>query len=102
MQSVKKVLKRIPRTTIQFPSSQLSEVLERIVHEQTMEFLDKHNILYKFQSGFLKNYSPDFCLSYLTDKISKGLDSGLLAGMTLIDLQKVFDTIDHNILLVKM
>ena len=26
--------------------------LERIVHEQTMEFYDKHNILYKFQSGF--------------------------------------------------
>ena len=27
----------------------MSKVLERIVHEQTMEFLDKHNILYKFQ-----------------------------------------------------
>ena len=26
----------------------ISKVLERIVHEQTMEFLDKHDILYKF------------------------------------------------------
>ena len=80
----------------------MSKVLERIVHEQTMEFLDKHNILYKFQSGFRKNHSTDFCLSYLTDKISKGFDSGLLTGMILIDLQKAFGTIDHNILLLKM
>ena len=78
----------------------MSKVLERIVHEQTMEFLDKHNILYKFQSGFRKNHFTDFCLSYLTDKISKY--SGLLTGIILIDLQKAFDTVDHNILLLKM
>ena len=67
-----------------------------------MEFLDKHNILYKFQSGFRKNHSTDFCQSYLTGKISKGFDSGLLTGMILIDLQKTFDTIDYNILLPKL
>ena len=30
----------------------MSKVLERIVHEEIIEFLDKHNISYKFQSGF--------------------------------------------------
>ena len=60
------------------------------------------NILYKFQSGFRKNHSTDFCLSYLIDKISKGFDSGLLTGMILTDLQKTFNVIDHNILLLKM
>ena len=79
----------------------MSKELERIVHEQTIDFLDKHNILCKFQSGFGKNNSTDFRLSYVTDKISKGFDSGLLTGMILIDLQKAFDTIDHNILLLK-
>ena len=63
----------------------MSKVLERIVHEQTMEFFDKHNTLYKFQSGFRKNHSTDFSLSYLTDKISKGFDSGLVTRMILID-----------------
>ena len=80
----------------------MSNVPERIVRQQTMEFIDKYNILYKFQSGFRKYHSTDFCLSYLTDKISKGFDSGLLTGVILIDLQKAFDTIDHNILLQKM
>ena len=39
---------------------------------------------------------------YLTDKVLKGFDEGLLTGMILIDLQKVFDTIDHEILLQKL
>ena len=80
----------------------MSKVLERIVHEQSIEFLDKHDILYKFQSGFWKNHFTDFFQSYLTDKISKGFDSGLLTGVILIDLQKAISTVDHNILLLKM
>ena len=50
----------------------------------------------------MKNHSTDCCLSYLTVKTSKGFDSGLPTGMILIDLQKAFDAIDHNILLLKM
>ena len=41
-------------------------------------------------------------LSFITDKVLKGLDDGLLTGMILIDLQKAFDTIDHEILLQKL
>ena len=39
---------------------------------------------------------------FLTDKVLKGFDEGLLTGMILIDLQKAFDTIDHEILLQKL
>ena len=56
----------------------MSKVLKRVIHEQTKEFLDKHKILYKFQSVFRKNHSTNFCLSYLTDKISNGFNSALL------------------------
>ena len=41
-------------------------------------------------------------MSFLTDKVLKGFDEGLLAGMILINLQKAFDTIDHEILLHKL
>ena len=67
-----------------------------------MEYLTDNKILYRYQSGFRKNHSTDTCLSYLTDKILTGFDSGLLTGMILIDLQKAFDTINHDILLKKM
>ena len=37
----------------------------------------------------------------MTDKILKGFDEGLLTGMILTDLQKSFDTINHEVLLKK-
>ena len=67
-----------------------------------MEYLTDNKILYRYQSGFPKNHSTDTCLSYPTDKILTGFDSGFLTGMILIDLQKAFDTINHNILLEKL
>ena len=51
---------------------------------------------------FSKNYSTNTCLGHLTDKITTGFEKGLFTGMVLIDLQKAFDTIDHQILLKKM
>ena len=66
-----------------------------------MEYLTDSKILHKYQSGFRRNHSTDTCLSYLTDKIVTSFDSGLLTGMILIDLQKAFDTINHDILLKK-
>ena len=38
----------------------------------------------------------------MNDKILKGFDKGLMAGMILIDLQKAFDTNDHDVLLQKL
>ena len=40
--------------------------------------------------------------SFLNDKILKSVDHGLVTGMILIDLQKAFDAINHDILLKKL
>ena len=60
------------------------------------------NLLYNYQPKFRTNHSTNLCLSFLTDKILKGFDEGLLTGMILIDLQKAFDTINHEILFKKL
>ena len=80
----------------------LSKVIEKVVHEQTTKFLNDNNIFYKYQSGFRNNHSTDLFLSFLNDKILKGFDNGVYTGMTLTDLQKAFDTINHKILLDKL
>ena len=80
----------------------LSRVFERVVLNQTEEFLSLNKALYDYQSGFRKNHLTDTCLSFLNDKILKGFDDGLVTGMILIDLQKAFDTINHDILLKKL
>ena len=65
-------------------------------------FLSNNKLLYNYHSGFWKNHLEELCFALLQDKILKGFDKGLMTGMILIDLQKAFDTIDHDILLKKL
>ena len=80
----------------------VSKIFEKIVHYQTQDYLDTHKILYKYQSGFRTKHSTDTCLTLLNNEILNGIDKGCLTGMIFIDLQKAFDTIDHDIFLQKL
>ena len=80
----------------------ISKIIEKVIHGQTQAYLDENKILYRFQSTFRKHFFTDSCLSYLNNKITPGFESGLHTGMILIDLQKAFDTINHEILINKM
>ena len=50
------------------------------------------------QSGFRALHSTITCLLKCTDDCFNGIDKGLLTGMIFIDLNKAFDTVDHEIL----
>ena len=66
-----------------------------------MNYSAENDILYRFQSEFRKSHSTDTSLAYLKGKILTRFDSGLLTGIIVINLQKAFDTINHDILLKK-
>ena len=80
----------------------VSKVLEKCVSCQLNKFLTDNNILYEFQSGFRGKFSTDTCLIHLLDHIRDKNSEGLFTGMVLLDLQKAFDTVDHNILCGKL
>ena len=80
----------------------LSKIFEKVIHSQTAIFLEDNAILYTYQSGFRPKHSTESCLTHLCDRILEGCDSGFHTGMILIDLQKAFDTINHEILLKKL
>ena len=77
-------------------SSLISKVIEKSIHDQTQNYLQRNGLLYIYQSGFRTNHSTDTCLSRLTDMISNGAENWKHTGVILIDLQKVFDTLDDT------
>ena len=78
--------------------SVVSKILERAVYTQLEDYLTKKKLLFDFQSGFRNTFSTDSCLIYLTDYIKTQTSKGLYTGMLMFDLQKAFDTVDHDIL----
>ena len=80
----------------------ISKIIEKVINDQTSTFLNSKKLLCTYRSGFLKKHSTDFCLSYPKDIILKGFDKVLMTGMILIDLQKAFDSIDHDVILQKL
>ena len=80
----------------------VSKILELAVYCQLNDFLNCKNLLYQFQSGFREKYSTDTCLIHLLDYIKRNTAKGLYTGMVVLDLQKAFDTVDHDILCQKL
>ena len=98
---LKLLFKKVSKTgTKNYRPTSLIRLVSKII--ETQSFLDKNDIIYRYQSGFRKCFSTDSCLSYLNSKIATGFQSDLYTCMILIDLQKTFDSVNHDILLKKM
>ena len=82
--------------------SNINKLLEKIVHERSYSFLEKYKCLYKHQFGFRKSHSTNHALIEITEKIRKALDARKFACGIFVDLQKAFDTVNHEILLKKL
>ena len=80
----------------------ISKILEKHVCKNHMAYLTKHSLLYKCQSGFRANHSCGTSLIKLTDEWLEAMDNGLFTGVVMIDLRKVFDVVDHELLLKKL
>ena len=72
------------------------------MYDWLYNFLELNNVIYDLQFGFGQNYLTSHALIHLTDKIREQLDSVYFACGIFFDLQKAFDTVDHDILIQKL
>ena len=79
-----------------------SKILERLMYNRLIQYINDNNLLYKFQFGFQKGKSTSMALMMLVDKISEALDKGEMVIGVFLDFSKAFDTVDHDILIEKM
>ena len=82
--------------------SNINKIVEKFMYNRLHSFLSKHDCIYINQFGFRKSHSTIHALISLTEHIRDLLDQNKIACGIFIDLQKAFDTVDHNILLEKL
>ena len=80
----------------------LSKTLERAIHTQLMDYLEKHNLISSHQFGYRKNRSTNNAAKILVDDIREMVDKRQLVGAVFIDFSKAFDTLSHVMLLEKL
>ena len=82
--------------------SNISKFFERIMHSRVYRFLEKYNLLYKNQFGFRKKHSTNHAILSIVEDIHENLACNNFVCGVFIDLEKAFDTVNHEILLQKL
>ena len=79
-----------------------SKLLEKHVQQQLSSHLNSNNLLFPLQSGFRPSHSTKTLLLHCLDKWYKALDNKKYVGVVFLDISKAFDTVPHDLLLLKL
>ena len=71
------------------------------MHNRLYKYLTENNLLYCKQFGLQKRHSPEHAILQLVEQISQSFEKNEFTLGVFVDLSKVFDTIDHQILMKK-
>ena len=82
--------------------SNINKIFEKIMFKRLYSFLELYNCIYELQFGFREKHSTNHAILSITQKIQETINNDQLAFGIFIDLQKAFDTVNHQILLNKL
>ena len=82
--------------------SKLSKILEKIIYNRLMQFIQNNNIINTTQYGFLKKHNTTQATLDIYNHIMENKKENKAINTLFLDLSKAFDTIDHSIIISKL
>ena len=79
-----------------------SKIFEKLIYSRMYYFLNKNNLIYGKQFGFRAKHSVNHALISTTELVKDKLECGNFLAGIFIDLEKAFDTVNHEILIDKL
>jgi len=82
--------------------SSFSKLFEKLVKRRLLSYLQKIKFLHDHQFGFTVGKSTEEALLHFLSNIYSALNNSQIPIALFLDIAKAFDTVDHNILLMKL
>ena len=79
----------------------LSKLMERVVQKRLQAFLDSNELMPSQQSAYRQHHSTETAVLKVYNDLMAA-DSGLVSALCLLDLTAAFDTVDHDLLLLRL
>ena len=76
--------------------------MERSASDQLLAHMSSNSLYRNLQSAYMKNHSTETALVKVKNDILMNMDKGHMTMLLLLDLRLVFDTVDHNTLLLSL